>query len=85
MAVALPLAIFAAAPALAATRVVATTTDPAALVAAVGGDLVSVESIVPAVDPEAYEPRPGDIAKVRQPVRAAQKKNPRKRGPSKAP
>jgi len=61
------LAIFAAAPALAATRVVATTTDLAALVAVVGGDLVSVESIVPAgVDPEAFEPRPGDIAKVRQ-------------------
>ena len=48
-------------------RVVATTTDLAALVAVVGGDLVTVESIVPAgVDPEAFEPRPGDLAKVRQ-------------------
>ncbi len=60
-------AILAAAPAFAATRVVATTTDLAALVAVVGGDLVTVESIVPAgVDPEAFEPRPGDLAKVRQ-------------------
>ena len=43
-----------AAPALAAVRVVATTTDLAALVREVGGNLVTVESIVPAgVDPEA--------------------------------
>jgi len=55
-----------AAPLSAATRVLATTTDLAALVAAVGGDIVSVESIVPAgVDPEAFEPRPGDLAKMR--------------------
>lgn len=48
-------------------HVVATTTDLAALVAAVGGDLVTVESLVPTgVDPEAFEPRPGDIAKLRQ-------------------
>jgi len=45
---------------------VATTTDLAALVAAVGGDVVAVESIVPAgADPEAFEPRPGDFAKLR--------------------
>jgi ABC-type Zn uptake system ZnuABC Zn-binding protein ZnuA len=53
-------------PASAAIRVVATTTDMAALAAAVGGDLVTVESIVPAAtDPEAFEPRPGDVEKVR--------------------
>jgi ABC-type Zn uptake system ZnuABC Zn-binding protein ZnuA len=51
----------------AALRVVATTTDMAALAAAVGGDLVTVESIVPAAaDPEAFEPRPGDLDKVRR-------------------
>ena len=51
----------------AAVRVVTTTTDLAALVAAVGGDLVTVESIVPsAADPEAFEPRPGDIDKLRR-------------------
>jgi ABC-type Zn uptake system ZnuABC Zn-binding protein ZnuA len=55
------------APALAATHVVATTTDLAALVAVVGGDLVTVESIVPAgVDPEAFEPRPGDLGRLRR-------------------
>ena len=60
-------AALAAAPASAAVHVVATTTDLAALVAVVGGDLVAVESIVPAgADPEAFEPRPGDLAKVRQ-------------------
>jgi ABC-type Zn uptake system ZnuABC Zn-binding protein ZnuA len=60
-------ATLAAAPAFAAMHVVATTTDLAALVAVVGGDLVTVESIVPAgVDPEAFEPRPGDLAKLRQ-------------------
>jgi len=56
-----------AAPALAAVRVVATTTDIAALVTAVGGEHVAVETIVPAAtDPEAFEPRPGDIDKVRR-------------------
>jgi ABC-type Zn uptake system ZnuABC Zn-binding protein ZnuA len=51
----------------AAVRVVTTTTDLAALVAAVGGDIVTVESIVPsASDPEAFEPRPGDIDKLRR-------------------
>lgn len=60
-------ALAAAAPLSAATRVVTTTTDLAALVAAVGGDLVTVESIVPAgADPEAFEPRPGDLAKLRR-------------------
>jgi ABC-type Zn uptake system ZnuABC Zn-binding protein ZnuA len=59
-------AVSAIAPAAAAIRVVATTTDMAALAAAVGGDLVTVESIVPAAtDPEAFQPRPGDLDKVR--------------------
>jgi len=57
----------AAASSSAAIRVVATTTDLAALTAAVGRDLVSVQSIVPAgVDAEAFEPRPGDLDKLRQ-------------------
>jgi ABC-type Zn uptake system ZnuABC Zn-binding protein ZnuA len=56
-----------ATPASAPLRVVATTTDLAALASAVGGELVSVESIVPpAADPEAFEPRPGDTDKVRR-------------------
>jgi ABC-type Zn uptake system ZnuABC Zn-binding protein ZnuA len=56
-----------AASASAAMRVVATTTDLAALVAVVGGDLVTVESIVPAgADPEAFEARPGDLGKVQR-------------------
>src|SRR6202165_884871 len=56
----------AAPPASAVLRVVATTTDLAALAAAVGGDAAWVESIVPpAADPEAFEPRPGDIDKLR--------------------
>ena len=56
-----------AASAVVALRVVATTTDLAALAAAVGGDLVTVQSIVPAAtDPEAFEPRPGDLDKVRR-------------------
>ena len=54
------------APAQAELRVVAATTDLAAIAAAVGGDLVTVETIVPAaVDPEAFEPRPGDLEKIR--------------------
>jgi ABC-type Zn uptake system ZnuABC Zn-binding protein ZnuA len=61
------LAALVAAPALAAVNVVATTTDLAALVREVGGNLVTVESIVPAgVDPEAFEPRPGDLGKLRR-------------------
>jgi len=56
-----------AVPASAAVNVVATTTDLAALVREVGGNLVTVESIVPAgVDPEAFEPRPGDLGKLRR-------------------
>jgi ABC-type Zn uptake system ZnuABC Zn-binding protein ZnuA len=55
-----------AAPAQAELRVVAATTDLAIIATAVGGDLVTVETIVPAaVDPEAFEPRPGDIEKIR--------------------
>ena len=62
-------ALVAVAPLWAAMRVVTTTTDLAALVAAVGGDLVIVDSIVPAgVDPEAFEPHPGDLGKLRQAV-----------------
>jgi ABC-type Zn uptake system ZnuABC Zn-binding protein ZnuA len=58
-----------AAPAAATLRVVATTTDMAALAAAVGGELVTVESIVPAAtDPEAFEPRPGDVDKIRHAI-----------------
>jgi ABC-type Zn uptake system ZnuABC Zn-binding protein ZnuA len=59
-------AVTATAPAAATLRVVATTTDIAALAAVVGGDLVTVESIVPgARDPEAFEPRPSDLDRVR--------------------
>ena len=59
-------ALVAAATPSAALRVVATTTDMAALAAVVGGDLVTVESIVPAAtDPEAFEPRPADLDNVR--------------------
>ena len=48
-------------------RVVATTTDMAAFASAVGGDLVTVDTLVPpATDPEAFEPRPGDVDKVRR-------------------
>jgi ABC-type Zn uptake system ZnuABC Zn-binding protein ZnuA len=65
--VAAGLALAASAPALAAIRVVATTTDIAALATAVGGDLVAVETLVPpATDPEAFEPRPGDLERVRR-------------------
>jgi len=56
-----------AAPAVAAVRVVATTSDMAALVAVVGGDLVTVETLVPAAtDPEAFEPSPGDLERLRR-------------------
>jgi ABC-type Zn uptake system ZnuABC Zn-binding protein ZnuA len=59
-------AVLAAAPAFAVTRVVTTTTDLASLAAAVGGDAVAVESIVPpGVDPEAFEARPGDLARLK--------------------
>jgi ABC-type Zn uptake system ZnuABC Zn-binding protein ZnuA len=66
LAAALAAALAVAAPAQAELRVVATTTDVAAIATAVGGDLVTVETIVPAaVDPEAFEPRPGDVEKIR--------------------
>jgi len=59
-------ATMAAAPAAAAVRVTATTADMAALVSVVGGDLVEVETIVPsATDPEAFEPRPSDLDRIR--------------------
>ncbi|HXW24646.1 MAG TPA: metal ABC transporter substrate-binding protein [Xanthobacteraceae bacterium] len=55
-----------AAPAQASVRVVAATADVAAIAAAVGGELTTVDTIVPAaVDPEAFEPRPGDVEKIR--------------------
>ena len=58
--------IAAAAPASAATRVVATTADLAVLAVAIGENLVEVQTIVPpGSDPEAFEPRPGDLDKVR--------------------
>src|SRR5437763_11642862 len=60
-------ALWGAAPADAAVRVVATTADLAALAAAVGGDLVEVQTLIPpGSDPEAFEPRPGDLDKVRR-------------------
>src|SRR5262245_54887909 len=47
-------------------RVVATTSDMAALARAVTGDLAQVETIIPpAADPEAFEPRPSDFAKLK--------------------
>jgi ABC-type Zn uptake system ZnuABC Zn-binding protein ZnuA len=64
--VALAAAVAAAAPAAAPLRVVATTTDLAALAVAVGGELVRAEAIVPAAtDAEGFEPRPGDLDKLR--------------------
>src|SRR5262249_51890270 len=57
----------AAAPTVAALRGVAATSDMAALVAVVGGELVAVETLVPAAtDREAFEPRPADIDRVRR-------------------
>jgi ABC-type Zn uptake system ZnuABC Zn-binding protein ZnuA len=56
-----------ASPAWATVRVLATTTDLAALASAVGGDLVTVESFVPpGADPEAFQPRPRDGERLRQ-------------------
>jgi ABC-type Zn uptake system ZnuABC Zn-binding protein ZnuA len=47
-------------------RIVATTSDLRSLVEAVAGDLATVESIVPpGADPEAFEPRPSDLLKLR--------------------
>ena len=48
-------------------RVVATTTDLASLARAVTGDLAQVETIVPAAaDPEAFEPRPAGLTKLKE-------------------
>jgi ABC-type Zn uptake system ZnuABC Zn-binding protein ZnuA len=47
-------------------RVVITTTDLKSLADAVGGDLVSVASLVPAgTDPEDYQPKPQDVQRVK--------------------
>ena len=47
-------------------RVVATTGDLASLARAVIGDLAQVEAIIPAAaDPEAFEPRPSDLARLK--------------------
>jgi ABC-type Zn uptake system ZnuABC Zn-binding protein ZnuA len=47
-------------------RLVATTSDLASLARAVTGDLAQVESIIPpSADPEAFEPRPSDLAKLK--------------------
>jgi ABC-type Zn uptake system ZnuABC Zn-binding protein ZnuA len=46
-------------------HIVTTTTDLASLAQAVAGDVAVIESIVPpAVDPEAFEPRPSDLGKL---------------------
>lgn len=56
-----------ASPAWATLRVLATTSDLAALAVVVGGDLVHVEAIVPSgADPEAFEVRPRDGERLRQ-------------------
>jgi len=47
-------------------RIVATTSDLASLAQAVAGDLAQVETIVPpAADPEAFEPRPSDLVRLK--------------------
>jgi ABC-type Zn uptake system ZnuABC Zn-binding protein ZnuA len=47
-------------------RVVATTSDLASLARVLAGDLAQIETIVPpAADPEAFEPRPSDLAKLK--------------------
>jgi ABC-type Zn uptake system ZnuABC Zn-binding protein ZnuA len=47
-------------------RIVATTTDLASLARSVAGELAQVDVLIPAgADPEAYEPRPSDLAKLR--------------------
>jgi ABC-type Zn uptake system ZnuABC Zn-binding protein ZnuA len=47
-------------------RVVATTGDLASLARAVTGDVAQVETIIPAAaDPEAFEPRPSDLARLK--------------------
>jgi ABC-type Zn uptake system ZnuABC Zn-binding protein ZnuA len=70
LAVAAPIVVMAAAlalalPVAAKLAIVATTPDLQSLAAAIGGDLVTVASIVPAgADAEAFEPKPGDIARL---------------------
>jgi ABC-type Zn uptake system ZnuABC Zn-binding protein ZnuA len=69
IALAIIIAALAAAPAASAAgiRVVATTSDLASLAQAVTGDLAQVETIIPpAADPEAFEPRPSDVAKLKE-------------------
>lgn len=47
-------------------RIVASTSDLASLAQAVAGDIAQVETIVPlAADPEAFEPRPSDFARLK--------------------
>jgi ABC-type Zn uptake system ZnuABC Zn-binding protein ZnuA len=47
-------------------RIVASTSDLASLAQAVAGDLAQVDTIVPpAADPEAFEPRPSDLARLK--------------------
>lgn len=60
-------AVLFASPAAAATlSIVATTSDVASLAAAVAGDLATIDTIVPpGSDPEAFEPRPRDLLKLR--------------------
>src|SRR5690242_819050 len=46
-------------------RIVATTTDLASLAQSVVGDLARVDVLIPpGADPEAFEPRPSDLAKL---------------------
>jgi ABC-type Zn uptake system ZnuABC Zn-binding protein ZnuA len=48
-------------------QVVTTTTDLSSLVEAVGGDRVAVTSLVPpSFDPEEYQPKPGDVARLKE-------------------
>src|SRR3974390_2124977 len=47
-------------------RIVATTADLASLARSVAGELAQVDALIPpGADPEAYEPRPSDLAKLR--------------------
>jgi ABC-type Zn uptake system ZnuABC Zn-binding protein ZnuA len=47
-------------------RIVATTSDLASLARSVAGEVAQVDVIIPAgADPEAFEPRPSDVAKLR--------------------
>jgi ABC-type Zn uptake system ZnuABC Zn-binding protein ZnuA len=47
-------------------RIVATTPDLASLARSLAGDLAQIEQIIPAaVDPEAFEPKPSDLIKLR--------------------